>query len=1641
MSDRLPTSPKTTPSGSSQTTDMTELASAHSTDNTSNVRANHSTSDTAMDRDFYLGWSHVTEGESEDDPWSGAERALNPNAESGTGAVGTERLIRQSRREREQIRNAAEQTAQQLQSRRSSLLSRISHFREMIRSLPIPRPRRKKIENSMGTLSDPTSNLTPSDKNGPEQDAANGQVNLDGTLSDGGIFESERSQDNSNGYDDSNNNDGSDGSGGANRRGNGRDDDGREPASAEGSEAWGRTLAGMPRKIAIGVGVFVVLVVLAPFLVGYTGIVESIVQKRIPDFQGTIKIGSSSIRWFSPISLNNVTLYGENKIPLATIPQIDTDWNLANVLFGQTDTISLKLHHPEMIFLCAESTSNWELALAKYLEGTAQMDSMGMRVEVVQGTLHIQDAIRQHETVIQEINGTWTQSSDAVQPTQLTISGAKIPFNITSVDGTSTPLEGVIRSLKLAIAAEQPTTSPAAQPADGKLVRIFPTDSVGSDSINSDSTPNFSIITLRGLAAILGSAAYAEDAAPDSTRSASESAVTNDATLPPTAAKPVVRWYQCVVDAEGVPLDALTPLMRRILPGAQLDGAAKTNCELVWRTSPTETTQMSFRGELSGVESRFSCDAIGNDHPYFQRWNYAGYCELRDQMFYCGEDQTAAELDWGWGQLSLRGAVRTDVFHRLVASRASGESPTESQLTEILAAKTMVQMKINVPEFLRNFSDSLRVRSDVIAESGTLELHMNSKEDTEGLCWVGNLSTTNLKFQQNGQTLDFSPMTADFDAVRMATGVKLRNLNAQTGFFDLNASGTRQEFTGTANFNLQKMRTELSKFIDFGDWNFSGTGQSTFHWTWKDDQAFDMAWNTYADDFLWHRAGSFEWSEPKFELNLRATGTSSTTSSTLQTASVVVKLGNGGMEEYSAALAEPFDAGQAAKAAQEGKFDVVPVLKLAGRGSISRWVSRVRGIDGVEFGGTFNGATTLKVTKTAVLNDAGQPMLDERGRVVMADVFDIDQLKIDLNNLIFRSHSRDGGAFAQWCGDWNVGVEKATQLNFSGAIYQDCRVKIREANFLCWDTVAARDSRQSPEYPVVAIGIDRTTGFQLERKKTNQVWMFAGKFRAAGDLNRLQRWRFTPTDGSALSMLVYGNLDATLDCTASAGLLVQPTCDVKVANFRITDAAGNTLYSDPQISLAGAGSINQTEGNFTITNAVLQSSMVSVPDGRGSLRRAAIPKGMVPAGTDTASNRANGMQTEINLSGNLTYDLAAISTLLTSRFGTPILLQGNSAFSPFEVKLPLNRPDAVLSGTFGWTKASIAGVAFGPATLRCQSPEPGRVQIAPFAVTAGGGKLMLTPEIGHSAWPLEKPTQTQMPVSGGNFDLSLWDQFIPPVTPSTTDETVLTLAPGQVAQNIQLTQEVCDKVLAYASPVLAGAMQAQGVCSVFIDRAVIPLSNPSQADMLGWITFQQFQVSSSPLLALLQVEGTVSMAENATVPIRIAQGRVAHLPTVLNFATKQRDSSGNVTGSRDFQVITSGSIGFDRTLNLVIDMPLPTGWLKNEKLNTALKDQRLRVPLVGTLNQPKLDQKTLDQYWSVLIQQGASNLLQDQMNQLQTKIFNQIMPSNTNATSAVTETTSSTSPNASANTGQNAAQNMLNFFNNALQQGLQQGKQ
>lgn len=59
----------------------------------------------------------------------------------------------------------------------------------------------------------------------------------------------------------------------------------------------------------------------------------------------------------------------------------------------------------------------------------------------------------------------------------------------------------------------------------------------------------------------------------------------------------------------------------------------------------------------------------------------------------------------------------------------------------------------------------------------------------------------------------------------------------------------------------------------------------------------------------------------------------------------------------------------------------------------------------------------------------------------------------------------------------------------------------------------------------------------------------------------------------------------------------------------------------------------------------------------------------------------------------------------------------------------------------------------------------------------------------------------------------------------------------------------------------------------------------------------------------------------------------------------------------------NGKVSVDGTLNVTVGMPLTAGLLKrfgvSEKVLPILEDQQVRVPLTGTVDHPKLDEKAL----------------------------------------------------------------------------------
>jgi len=179
--------------------------------------------------------------------------------------------------------------------------------------------------------------------------------------------------------------------------------------------------------------------------------------------------------------------------------------------------------------------------------------------------------------------------------------------------------------------------------------------------------------------------------------------------------------------------------------------------------------------------------------------------------------------------------------------------------------------------------------------------------------------------------------------------------------------------------------------------------------------------------------------------------------------------------------------------------------------------------------------------------------------------------------------------------------------------------------------------------------------------------------------------------------------------------------------------------------------------------------------------------------------------------------------------------------------------------------------------------------------------------------------------------------------------------------------------------VVANAPQAEGELSLILDDNRVPLDDPTRATARGQVVIHRAAVGPGPVVAeiakLLGSHGTaITLANEMTVPVRVEGGRVFHENLALT-----------VNG---YVVRTTGSVGFDGTLALVADVPVPTGLLKsNPQLMKALSGKVVKVPVTGTLAHPAVDVRAFQAAVANLARDAAGGAARDLLHKELDKLF------------------------------------------------------
>lgn len=170
---------------------------------------------------------------------------------------------------------------------------------------------------------------------------------------------------------------------------------------------------------------------------------------------------------------------------------------------------------------------------------------------------------------------------------------------------------------------------------------------------------------------------------------------------------------------------------------------------------------------------------------------------------------------------------------------------------------------------------------------------------------------------------------------------------------------------------------------------------------------------------------------------------------------------------------------------------------------------------------------------------------------------------------------------------------------------------------------------------------------------------------------------------------------------------------------------------------------------------------------------------------------------------------------------------------------------------------------------------------------------------------------------------------------------------GKVLDHCQLSPGMCNDALKYVAPVLSKVTRAEGEISLDLDDWRLPLAHLEQGELSGRLSLHNVEVGPGPFVSALaealHVPPDVAMARESIVQFEMVEGRIAH-----------RDLEFDLPG---VHVRTSGSVGLDRSLDLVaeVELRLPEKLLAGSPLARSLSEKTLKLPIGGTLSKPRLD--------------------------------------------------------------------------------------
>ena len=255
------------------------------------------------------------------------------------------------------------------------------------------------------------------------------------------------------------------------------------------------------------------------------------------------------------------------------------------------------------------------------------------------------------------------------------------------------------------------------------------------------------------------------------------------------------------LNADDIPLSAITPIVRRAVPDATIHGrlTCDVKCDL-----PQSGPHQSFliRGSLTGSDLSLSVPTLlGNDVLQLAECRLAGRVDRHgDRITF---DDVALRSDVAHG--SLEGTLQAGAIDD------SGPVPRGRRQCTFTGRVDLARLTAKLPYTFR-LRDGLRITEAEI--DSRLELRQDGT--TQQLS--GHINASEIRAVHGGLPLEWNqPVAIAFRGHRTGESCLIDEVTCVSDFLDLRVAGSTNRATLNVQCDLKRLKTELARFIDVGD--------------------------------------------------------------------------------------------------------------------------------------------------------------------------------------------------------------------------------------------------------------------------------------------------------------------------------------------------------------------------------------------------------------------------------------------------------------------------------------------------------------------------------------------------------------------------------------------------------------------------------------------------------------------------------------------------------------------------------------------------------------------------------------------------------------------------------------------------------